>query len=95
MIRCPMARPAADVIRADCGEKALTTRALSIPLPIPKKHQNLRSRGLSQPPAAEEQIVPAAQGDGKVPAYSWYALSVLVLIYVLNFVDRQILDPGE
>ena len=47
---------------------------------------------MSQPPAAEEQIVPAAQGDGKVPAYSWYALSVLVLIYVLNFVDRQILS---
>lgn len=27
-----------------------------------------------------------------VPAYSWYALSVLVLIYVLNFIDRQILS---
>ncbi len=27
-----------------------------------------------------------------VPAYSWYALSVLVLVYVLNFVDRQILS---
>ncbi len=34
-------------------------------------------------PAPEEQ---------PVPAYSWYALSVLVLIYVLNFVDRQILS---
>jgi MFS family permease len=31
-------------------------------------------------------------GDAPVPAYSWYALSVLVLIYVLNFVDRQILS---
>lgn len=30
--------------------------------------------------------------DAPVPAYSWYALSVLVLIYVLNFVDRQILS---
>ena len=30
--------------------------------------------------------------NAKVPAYSWYALSVLVLIYVLNFVDRQILS---
>jgi len=30
--------------------------------------------------------------DGKVPAYSWYALGVLVLVYVLNFVDRQILS---
>lgn len=27
-----------------------------------------------------------------VPAYSWYALGVLVLVYVLNFVDRQILS---
>ena len=36
----------------------------------------------------------AATGVGadKVPAYSWYALSVLVLIYVLNFIDRQILS---
>lgn len=32
-----------------------------------------------------------AQHD-KVPAYSWYALGVLVLIYILNFVDRQILS---
>ena len=28
----------------------------------------------------------------KVPGYSWYVLSVLVLVYVLNFVDRQILS---
>jgi len=27
-----------------------------------------------------------------VPTYSWYALSVLVLVYVLNFIDRQILS---
>ncbi|SMQ69261.1 Sugar phosphate permease [Altererythrobacter xiamenensis] len=27
-----------------------------------------------------------------VPAYSWYALSVLVIIYVLNFVDRNIIS---
>ncbi len=31
-------------------------------------------------------------GTDKVPAYSWYALGVLVLIYVLNFIDRQILS---
>ena len=24
--------------------------------------------------------------DAKVPAYSWYALGVLVLIYILNFI---------
>jgi MFS family permease len=33
-----------------------------------------------------------AGATDKVPAYSWYALSVLVVIYVLNFVDRQILS---
>lgn len=37
--------------------------------------------------AAQE---PAEQQS--VPAYSWYALSVLVLVYVLNFIDRQILS---
>ena len=26
------------------------------------------------------------------PAYSWYALGVLILVYLLNFVDRQILS---
>ncbi len=30
--------------------------------------------------------------NAPVPAYSWYALSVLVLVYVLNFIDRQILS---
>jgi MFS family permease len=35
---------------------------------------------------------PAVDPNAPVPAYSWYALSVLVLIYVLNFVDRQILS---
>ncbi|WP_299195012.1 MFS transporter [uncultured Erythrobacter sp.] len=34
----------------------------------------------------------AEQADQKVPAYSWYALSVLVIIYVLNFVDRNIIS---
>ena len=28
----------------------------------------------------------------KVPAYSWYALGVLFLVYLLNFIDRQILS---
>jgi MFS family permease len=40
----------------------------------------------------EEVLAQPEQADQKVPAYSWYALSVLVLIYVLNFVDRQILS---
>lgn len=32
------------------------------------------------------------EAEQPVPAYSWYALSVLVLVYVLNFIDRQILS---
>ncbi len=35
---------------------------------------------------------PALPDDAPVPAYSWYALGVLVLVYVLNFIDRQILS---
>lgn len=34
---------------------------------------------------------PQTAGD-EVPAYSWYVLSILVLVYVFNFVDRQILS---
>lgn len=33
-----------------------------------------------------------APAEQKVSAYSWYALGVLVLIYILNFIDRQILS---
>lgn len=41
---------------------------------------------------SDEASAAQAREDASVPAYSWYALSVLVLIYVLNFVDRQILS---
>lgn len=41
---------------------------------------------------SENQLPAGAQDDAPVPAYSWYALSVLVLVYVLNFIDRQILS---
>ena len=34
----------------------------------------------------------AARGEERVPAYSWYALGVLFLVYLVNFVDRQILS---
>ncbi|WP_428028317.1 MFS transporter [Altererythrobacter sp.] len=40
----------------------------------------------------EPQDGDTSQQKQAVPSYSWYALSVLVLIYVLNFVDRQILS---
>ena len=39
-----------------------------------------------------EQAPQAAADSSQVPTYSWYALSVLVLIYMLNFIDRQILS---
>lgn len=39
-----------------------------------------------------KQSSKAGAPDDKVPAYSWYALGVLVLVYVLNFVDRQIIS---
>ncbi|QFI62219.1 MFS transporter [Qipengyuania flava] len=42
--------------------------------------------------AAKPEKATASSGSDTVPAYSWYALGVLVLIYVLNFIDRQILS---
>ena len=42
--------------------------------------------------AHEQEAVVEASAEQGVPTYSWYALGVLVLIYVLNFVDRQILS---
>jgi MFS family permease len=41
---------------------------------------------------SEDVTTKPDQTEQAVPAYSWYALSVLVLVYVLNFVDRQILS---
>lgn len=46
---------------------------------------SLSDEAVVQPEAADHANRP-------VPAYSWYALTVLVLIYVLNFIDRQILS---
>lgn len=47
----------------------------------------------SEAGAEHEASGSGAVGEGQsVPAYSWYALSVLVLVYVLNFIDRQILS---
>ena len=33
-----------------------------------------------------------APAKPRIGAYAWYALFVLVLVYVVNFVDRQILS---
>jgi MFS family permease len=38
------------------------------------------------------EIVAKARTEPPVPAYSWYALGVLTLVYMVNFVDRQILS---
>ena len=34
----------------------------------------------------------AARAEPRASAYSWYGLGVLVLVYMLNFIDRQILS---
>ena len=38
------------------------------------------------------EVVEPGAAEDNVPAYSWYALGVLFLVYVTNFVDRQILS---
>jgi len=38
-----------------------------------------------------EGVAPAA-AKPRIGAYAWYALAVLVLVYIINFVDRQILS---
>lgn len=40
----------------------------------------------------EEAIAAQSREDAPVPAYSWYVLGVLVVVYILNFIDRQILS---
>ena len=35
---------------------------------------------------------PAAAAPPQASGYSWYVLGVLVVVYILNFIDRQILS---
>jgi MFS family permease len=42
----------------------------------------------TEPISVEGQVALAAD---RVPAYSWYALAVLTLVYVLNFLDRTLI----
>lgn len=43
--------------------------------------------------AENHERVPTAIGKPeKVPAYSWYVLFTLVVVYIFNFIDRQILS---
>lgn len=39
-----------------------------------------------------DPAAPAAHPPVRVGAYAWYALFVLVLVYIINFIDRQILS---
>src|SRR5260221_5523247 len=43
----------------------------------------------AKPIQRTDQVSPVAVY--KVPAYSWYALAVLTLVYVLNFLDRTLI----
>jgi MFS family permease len=43
----------------------------------------------TNPIPAADQVAPVPAD--KVPAYSWYALGVLTLVYVLNFLDRTLI----
>ncbi len=42
--------------------------------------------------SAADPAAPAAAPRARIGAYAWYALFVLVLVYVVNFIDRQILS---
>jgi|GEM_PF-6541545 len=36
---------------------------------------------------------PSTPGDApKTPVYAWYVLGILFFVYVLNFIDRQIIS---
>jgi MFS family permease len=41
---------------------------------------------------SSERAGVAPADDDRVPAYSWYVLFTLVVVYILNFIDRQILS---
>lgn len=41
---------------------------------------------------SEQTVSRAEQAPKEASSYSWYVLSVLVIVYILNFIDRQILS---
>lgn len=51
--------------------------------------QKMRDRGSIV--SEETTAAPADRSDAPASAYSWYVLGVLVVVYILNFIDRQIL----
>ena len=47
---------------------------------------------MTEPDTAAVEGAKLEPYNGEASAYSWYVLGVLVLVYVLNFVDRHILS---
>jgi hypothetical protein len=47
---------------------------------------------MTEPATATAERTTPGTHNGEASAYSWYVLGILVLVYVLNFVDRQILS---
>ncbi|MFM2372202.1 MAG: hypothetical protein RIS85_1924, partial [Pseudomonadota bacterium] len=47
---------------------------------------------MTEPDTAAAEATSRNSPEGEATAYSWYVLGILVLVYVLNFVDRQILS---
>ena len=45
-----------------------------------------------QPAAAASATPDAPRPINRITGYAWYALFVLVLVYIVNFIDRQILS---
>ncbi|WP_379923159.1 spinster family MFS transporter [Erythrobacter sp. R86502] len=41
---------------------------------------------------SDKVVAADVRSEESVPAYSWYVLGVLVVVYILNFIDRQILS---
>ena len=41
--------------------------------------------------SAEPVVSGAAAGDSRSPAYAWYVVAVLMIAYVMSFIDRQIM----
>ena len=41
---------------------------------------------------SEDTTAAPVSSEAPASAYSWYVLGVLVVVYILNFIDRQILS---
>ena len=60
--------------------------------PSCKRGTRTRRMTLSATSDAESIENANAQGEKSATGYSWYVLFVLVIVYILNFIDRQIVS---